>query len=143
MVWRDLGLNPVSRNIGEHSTHWHIFMQFYFWLVSLLSYQKHWTQSDQQKLSNDEHVAEKTSYFCLARKLIWPLGSTHIFTQWGWPILFSPDHFSGQHQNFENPPKYLFLRTFSNRAAVITVRSLHSSSIRKSIYFMYLLSLFF
>ena len=43
-------------------------------------------------------VAERTSYFCLARKLIWPLGSSHIFTQWGWLILLSPDHFSRQHQ---------------------------------------------
>ena len=31
-------------------------------------------------------VAERNSYFCLARKLIWPLGSTHIFPQWGWLI---------------------------------------------------------
>ena len=57
-------------------------------------------------------VTERTSYFCLARKLIWPLGSTHIFTQWGWPIQFSPDHFSGQHQICESPPIYLSLRTF-------------------------------
>ena len=38
-------------------------------------------------------VAERTSYFCLACKLIWPLWSSHIFTQGGWLILFSPDHF--------------------------------------------------
>ena len=57
-------------------------------------------------------VAERTSYFCLARKLIWPLGFTHIFTQWGWLILFSPDHFSGQHQIGESPPNTLFLRDF-------------------------------
>ena len=29
----------------------------------------------------DEAVAERTSYFCLAHKLIWPLWSSHIFTQ--------------------------------------------------------------
>ena len=46
------------------------------------------------------------------RKLIWPLWSSHIFTQWGWLILFSPDHFPGQHKNGENSPNYLFLRTF-------------------------------
>ena len=57
-------------------------------------------------------VAERTSYFCLACKLIWPLWSLHIFTQWGWLILFSPDHFPGQHKNGESPPNYLFLRTF-------------------------------
>ena len=57
-------------------------------------------------------VAERTSYFCLARKLIWPLGSTHIFTQWEWLILFNPDHFSGQHQIGEGPPNTLFLRIF-------------------------------
>ena len=57
-------------------------------------------------------VAERTSYFCLARKLIKPLWSSHIFTQRGWPILFSPDHFPGQHKNGESPPNYLFLRTF-------------------------------
>ena len=59
-----------------------------------------------------EIVAERTSYFCLARKLIWPLWSSHIFTQWGWLILFNPDHFPGQHENGESPPNYLFLRTF-------------------------------
>ena len=46
------------------------------------------------------------------RKLICPLRSTHIFIQWGWLILFSPDHFSGQHQIEEIPPNTLFLRTF-------------------------------
>ena len=59
-----------------------------------------------------EAVAERTSYFCLARKLIWPLWSLHIFTQWGWLILFSPDHFPRQHKNGESPPNYLFHRTF-------------------------------
>ena len=59
-----------------------------------------------------EYVVERTSYFCLARKLIWPLWSSHIFTQWGWLILFSPDHFSGQHKNGESRSNYLFLRTF-------------------------------
>ena len=53
----------------------------------------------------------------------------HIFTQWGWLILFSPNHFSGQHQIRESPPNYLFLRTFSNRTDVLTVHSLQSSSI--------------
>ena len=57
-------------------------------------------------------VAERTSYFSLARKLIWPLWSSHIFTQWGWLILFSPDHFPGQHKNCESPSNCLFLRTF-------------------------------
>ena len=46
------------------------------------------------------------------RKLIWPLWLTHIFTQWGWLILFIPDHFSRQHQIGESPPNYLFLRIF-------------------------------
>ena len=45
-------------------------------------------------------------------KLIWPLWSSHIFTQWGWLILFSSDHFPGQHKNGESLPNYLFLRTF-------------------------------
>ena len=75
------------------------------------------------------HVAERTSYFCLAHNLIWPLGSTQIFTQWGWLILFSPDHFSGQHQIRESPPNTLFLRNFWNRTDIFTVHSLHSSSI--------------
>ena len=46
------------------------------------------------------------------RNLFWPLWSTHIFTQWGWFILFSPDHFSGLHKNGESPPNTHFLRTF-------------------------------
>ena len=74
-------------------------------------------------------IAERISDFCLARKLIWPLELTHIFTQWGWLIQFSQDHFSGQHQIGEGPPNTLFLRTFSNRTDVLTVRSLHNSSI--------------
>ena len=57
-------------------------------------------------------VAERTSYFCLMRKLIRRLGSTHIFTQSGWFILFSPDPFSGQHQIEEDPPNILFFKTF-------------------------------
>ena len=69
-------------------------------------------------------VAERTSCFCLARKLIWPLWSMHIFTQWGWLILFSTDRFSGQRQNSESPPNYLFLRTFRTGET-----PLHSSSI--------------
>ena len=31
-----------------------------------------------------KYVIERTSYFWLARKLIWPLWSSHIFTQWGY-----------------------------------------------------------
>ena len=60
-------------------------------------------------------VAERTTYFCLARKLIWLFWSSYIFTQWGWLIQFSPDHFPGQHKNGENPPNYFFLRTFQAR----------------------------
>ena len=55
-----------------------------------------------------DSVAEITSYFCLECKLIWPLWSSHM----GWIILFSPDHFPGQHENGESPPNYLFLGTF-------------------------------
>ena len=58
------------------------------------------------------NIAQRTSYFYLVCKLIWPLWSSHIFPQWGWLILFSPDHFPGQHKNGESPPSYLFLRTF-------------------------------
>ena len=72
-------------------------------------------------------VAERTSYFCLARKLIWPLGSTHIFTQWGWLILFSPDHFPGQHKNGENPPNTSLPQDLSNSTDAISVRYRHSS----------------
>ena len=46
----------------------------------------------------NEFVAERISYFCLARNLIRPLGSTHNFTQSGWLIPFNPDHLSGQYK---------------------------------------------
>ena len=39
-------------------------------------------------------VAERNLYFCLACNLIWPLESPNIFTQSGWPVLFSPNHIS-------------------------------------------------
>ena len=65
-----------------------------------------------KKNKSNEYVAERTSYICLARKLIWPLWSSHIFIQWRWLILFSLDHFPGQHKNGESPPNYPFLRTF-------------------------------
>ena len=51
----------------------------------------------------------------MARKLIWPLWLSHIFTQWRLLILFNPDHFPRQHKNGESPPNYLFLRTFRTR----------------------------
>ena len=73
-------------------------------------------------------VAERTSYFCLARKLIWPLWLTHIFTQWGWLILFIPDNFSGQHQIGESPPNYLFLRTFRKLQTYLLSALFFSSS---------------
>ena len=75
------------------------------------------------------YVAERILYFCLAHKLIWPWWSSHIFTQWGWLILFSPDHFPGQDKNGENPPNYLFLSNHSSRMDVLSVCSLHSSRI--------------
>ena len=34
------------------------------------------------------------TFFFLVHKLILLLWSSHIFTQWGWLILFCPDHFS-------------------------------------------------
>ena len=71
-----------------------------------------WIKSRKWRIKLISDVAERTSYFCLARKLIWPLWSSHIFTQWGWLILFSPDHFPGQHKNGESSPNSLFLRTF-------------------------------
>ena len=74
-------------------------------------------------------VAERTSYFCLVRKLIWPLWSSYIFTQWGWLILFSPDHFPGQHENGESPPPLPLPWALSSRTDVLSVRSLHSNRI--------------
>ena len=74
-------------------------------------------------------VAEKTSYFCLALKLIWPLWSSHIFTQWGWLILFSPNHFPGQHKKRWKPATLPLLQNLSSRTDVLSVRSLQSSRI--------------
>ena len=54
-------------------------------------------------------VAKRTSYFCLVRNLIWPLGSRNIFTQSGWLILFSLDHLSEQHQRLGKAAKIFFL----------------------------------
>ena len=76
--------------------------------ISISSNSNHYTKKTSQHIC----VAERTSYFCLAHKLIWPLWSSHIFTQWGWFIQFSPNHFSWQHKNGENPPNTLFLRIF-------------------------------
>ena len=54
------------------------------------------------------YVAERISYFCLARNLIQPLGSTHNFTQSGWLILCNPDHLSGQHKLGKSAKHSLF-----------------------------------
>ena len=48
-----------------------------------------------------KYVTERNLYFCLARNLIWPLESPNIFTQSGWPVLFSPNHISYQHQKLK------------------------------------------
>ena len=53
-------------------------------------------------MKRDETVAERISYFCLARNLIRSLGSTHIFTQSGWLILIQSVHLSGQAQTGES-----------------------------------------
>ena len=63
------------------------------------------------------------SYFCLARKLIWPLGSTHIFTQWGWHILFSPVHFFRASPNWGKSAKHSLPQKLSNWTGVLTVHS--------------------
>ena len=60
---------------------------------------------------------------------MWPLGSTHIFTRWGWLILFLPDHFFGQHQIGEKPPNTLFLRTFRKGQTYLLSALFISSSI--------------
>ena len=58
-------------------------------------------------------------------KLIWPLWSSHIFTQWGW--LISLDHFSGQHKNGENPPNTSLPQNLLNRMDTLSVHSLRSN----------------
>ena len=54
-------------------------------------------------------VAERISRFHLARNLIRPLESTHIFTQSGWLILFNPDYLSGQHKLGKSTKHFLFV----------------------------------
>ena len=68
-----------------------------------------------------EDVAEKNLVF-LFGALIWPLGSTHIFTQSGLLILFIPDHFFGQHQIGESPPN-TFSSSEDKKDRRLTVRS--------------------
>ena len=55
-----------------------------------------------------ELVAKRISYFCLARNLFRPLGSTHNFPQSGWLILFLPDYLSGQHKLGKSAKHFLF-----------------------------------
>ena len=86
-----------------------------------------WNWRDLSKYLNSR-VAERTSYFCLAHNLIWPLGSTHIFTQSGWLILFSPDHFPRQHQIGERPPNTFILRSFRTGQTSYCPLSFFSSS---------------
>ena len=54
-------------------------------------------------------VAERNLYFCLARNLIWLLESPNIFTESGWPLLFSPNHISKQHQKLKKAHESLSL----------------------------------
>ena len=57
-------------------------------------------------------IAERISYFCLARNLIRLLGSTHNFTQSGWLILFNRDHLSGQHKLGKSAKHFPFENCF-------------------------------
>ena len=56
-----------------------------------------------------EVIAKRTSYFYLARKLIWPLWSSHN----GDDLSYSArTMFPKQHKNGESPPNSLFLGIF-------------------------------
>ena len=81
-------------------------------------------------------VAERISYFCLARNLIRPLGSTHNFTQSGWLILFNPDHLSKQHK-LGNPPNILsfseLLRSGQTYWLFALLNSSSSTTMRKAV----------
>ena len=74
-------------------------------------------------------MGSRNNFVFLFNALIWPLGSTHIFTQSGWLILLIPDHFSGQLQIGEKPAKHSLPQNFLNKTDVFTVYTLHSSSI--------------
>ena len=68
-------------------------------------------------------VAERISYLCLARKLIWPLWLSHIFTQWGWFVQFFPDDFPGQFK----PAKLSLSQNLTSRTDGLSVLPFHSS----------------
>ena len=55
----------------------------------------------------------------MAHKLIWLLGSTHIFIQSGWLILYSPDHFSAKLSSTELFKKDRRLTVHSSIAAAL------------------------
>ena len=60
---------------------------------------------------------------CSRKNLIWPLGSMHIFIPSRWLILFSPDHFSGQHPIGESPPNTRSSSELFKKDRRLTVRS--------------------
>ena len=68
-------------------------------------------------------VAERISYFCLARNLIRLIGSMHISTQSGWLILFYPDHLSGQHKLRKPPNTFSLPQNFFVQDRRLTVCS--------------------
>ena len=87
-----------------------LFIFLFFYLRVFISYLSFFRlkNSHNNKHSIERFVAEKISYFCLARNLIRPLGSTHNFTQSGWLILFFPDYLSWQHKLGKSARHFLF-----------------------------------
>ena len=73
-------------------------------------------------------VAERTSYFCLARKLIWRLWSSHIFTQWECHStrVTSRGNIKGRANHFSHPS--CFHAGLSSRTDLSTWQSTHSLS---------------
>ena len=84
-------------------------------------------------------VAERISHFCLARNLIRPLDSTHIFNQSGWFVLIHLDYLSGQHKLGKSTKHFLFVELLRSVQTSYSLLSNSSSSIdtmREAVWFM-------
>ena len=89
-------LSSLENKWQQVSLFKHYYYYYYYYSTPIHIYLKKGFEFRVPYLYANGLEAERISYFCLARNLIRPLGSTHNFTQSRWLILFNPNYLSEQ-----------------------------------------------